>query len=89
MFSLLSTESSLGSNLCPGICWELTHKSNNGRLGRGLLSLFLELMHKGGEIQRLFHSLCLPQEQGGRMTQGTHPIGGHPQHLYRAEEGGD
>lgn len=77
MFSLLSTESSLGSNLCPGICWELIHKSNNGRLGRGLLSLFLELMHKGGEIQRPFLSPCLPQEQGCRVSR-VQDDPGHP-----------
>lgn len=59
MFSLLSTESSLGRNLCPGICWELTHKSNNGGWGGGSCpSLFLELMHKGEGIQRAFLSLC-------------------------------
>lgn len=37
--------------------------------GGSFPSLFFELMHKGGEIQRPFLSLCLSQEQGYRMNR--------------------
>ena len=57
------------SNSSPGICWKLTCRTNyRGRWGF-CPSLFLELMHKGGEIRRPFPFPCLPRERGCRMIQ--------------------
>lgn len=47
-----------------------TKVTTGGWGGGSCPSLFLELMHKAGEIWRHFLSLCLSQEQGCKMNGG-------------------